>query len=118
MGRRNTVTKYQVWTNQDSAVPAASVSTIVDQLDIIKYVIVCAASVVGVLTVQFTDDKMGTEVWRDLDFDQVLTINGATETQYTVKIEKHVCHKLRLNFTNGGGAGLINAWFSASQVGA
>lgn len=120
MSRRNVLYKHPVWTSYNSAGTATpSESTTVDQVDIVKYIITVASSVVGSITVQFTDDRFeNQEVWKDLDFDQTLTINGATDTEYTILIEEHSCKKLRLSFTNNAGTGNINSWVTATNVGA
>lgn len=121
MGRRNLVYKYQVWTALNSAAPAVSQESTTDQLDIIKYIIKVASTVNGEIVVEFLDDKPTdgvVPVWDDLDFGQPILIVGATETEYTILIEKHASRKLRLQFVNNGGSGTINAWFSGYQVGA
>lgn len=121
MGRRNLVYKYPVWTALDSTTPAVSEESFTDQLDIVKYIVKVDVTVDGSISVEFLDDKPTDGVvptWDDLDFGQPILIVGATETEYTLLIEKHASRKMRLSFTNNGGTGDINAWFSGYQVGA
>jgi len=119
MGRRNLLTKYQVFTNADSTTAEESEKTVIDQLDNIKYTIVIGASVDCEVEVQFSDDKITKdEVWRPLKFASALTLVGATDTEYTIIIKEAVSHKLRLFITNNAGTGTINAWISGNDIGA
>lgn len=119
MGRRHLLSKFQVWEGMNSASPTTSVVTVVDPFDVIKYVLVVEASVIGSIEVEFSDDILEqNESWKPLDFKQQIAINGATETEYGINIKEHVCKKLRLKFINATGTGTINAWVSGSSVGA
>lgn len=119
MSRRNVLTKYQVWSSANSASITPSSETTVDQLDVIKYIIKIDPTVVCELLVQFTDDKnTQSPTWRNLQMGQTLSLNGATDTEYTVNIKEHSCFKLRLNTTNNSGTGNINAWISGANIGA
>lgn len=119
MGRRNLLTKFQVWDNLDSTTPAESRSTVVDGFDVVKYVLAVDPTVSGTIQVEFSDDQVSKdEVWKELDFKSPITIDGSIDTDYEIHIKEHVCHKLRLKFANAGGTGNVNAWISATSVGA
>ena len=119
MGRRNVVPKFQVYTSQNSTIAGPSLDTDVSQVDNIKYIVIVAATVNVLARVEFCDDKNpNEEIWKPLDFGVTLPLIGATETEYEFLIEKAVAYKLRINFTNNGGTGVINAWYSSSSEGA
>lgn len=120
MSRRNLIKKFVVWNNYNSSGAAApSTNTTVDQVDDIKYIIQVDPSVDGSIEVEFADDKnVNDEVWLPLDFKRPLLIDGATETDYEILIEKAVSLKLRLSFTNNGGTGNIDAWVTGANIGA
>lgn len=119
MSRRNLIYKYQVWNNLNSASAVPSEKTVVDQLDIIKYIIQIDPTVNCVIKVEFCDDKNSqTEVWKELDFNLPIALNGASDTEYTLQIKEFTSYKMRLNFVSNSGTGLINAWISGSNIGA
>lgn len=119
MGRRNVVPKFQVYTSKNSTTAGPSLDTDVSQVDNVKYIVIIEAAVNVLARVEFCDDKnQNEEVWKPLDFGVTLPLIGSIETEYEFLIEKAVAYKLRINFSNNGGNGLINAWYSSSNEGA
>lgn len=119
MSRRQIVRKFNVWTDLDSENPEPSISTVVQQVDNVIYVLEIDPTVSGVLEVEFCNEPDGQpEIWKPMDFGETLALNGAVDTDYEINISKHSRHKMRLNFTNGSGTGNISAWYASSSVGA
>lgn len=119
MSRRNILNKYPVWINANSALVTNSSESTVDQLDYVKYVLKIDPTVNCEIAVEFSDDKnIQAPVWSVLDFNTPIILNGASETEYTLQIEKHSCFKMRLKIVSNSGTGLINAWITGNNVGA
>lgn len=119
MSRRNLITKYKVWNDLDSAAAVSSEKTVVDQLDIVKYIISIEPTVNCIIKVEFCDDKNSqTETWKELDFNTPIILNGAVDTEYTLQIKEFSSYKMRLNFVSNSGTGLVNAWIAGNNIGA
>lgn len=121
MGRRNQIPKFQVWDNYDSTTSVKSLSSTVDQCDVIRYVVKVDPTVIGELFVEFTDDRSSNPdqlSWDNLDFSQPLLVDGSQNTEYFFTIREHSAQKMRLSFTNNAGTGAINAWIVGVNIGA
>jgi len=121
MGRRNQLPKYQVWSQFDSTLSAPSEKSVVDQCDVVRYVVTVDSTVVGELFVEFTDDRSPNPsqlTWKSFDFAQPLIIDGSQDTEYFITLKEHSAQSMRLSFVNNGGTGNIDAWIVATNIGA
>lgn len=118
MGRRNILKPFQVFTDADSATSPSGTSTDVSGLDNITYLIQAQNTVDCEMAVYVyrTDNKSDTPV--PLDFGEQILIDGAVETDYTLKIENHGYKWMVLEFEANTGTGNVNAWVSGNSVGA
>lgn len=116
MGRRSLLRKFQVLSSADSAADPTSEVTDVSSVDFITYQIEIANTVDAVLAVEFCNDDSGD--YKELNFNQTLSLDGASETDYLVHVENKAFKNLRLAITNNGGTGSIDAWVSGSVKGA
>jgi hypothetical protein len=109
MGRRSILPDYQVLNAEDSSSNFNSDPTECDSVDVFSYDITVDASVVGTMTVQYCNEKNeGDYDWKDLNFGETTTINGASETLYRFQIQP-AFKRTRLKWVNNAGTGNISA---------
>jgi len=120
MSRRNIIQKYQVYTDSDSTLNESSKQSDISGVDNVTYSALIDSSVNGELKVTVCNDKEITtdSEFKPLDFGEQTIISSANGLDYIFKISNHGFKWMRLEFTNNGGAGLINAWISGNTVGA
>jgi hypothetical protein len=120
MGRRTVLEKFLLINGEDSASTVTSQSTEVSGLDNITYQIVIDSDVESTCEPEFCNDRVLSpdSEFKPLDFGNPLTLSGATDTDYTITIQNQGFKHLRLNISNNGGTGNINAWVTGNCVGA
>jgi hypothetical protein len=119
MGRRNIINKFQVMDAEDSTSDPVSTSTDVSGVDFITYQIEIDALVDATLEVYFcNDDSYSQANATQLDFGQPLTLDGATETNYTVQIRNMGFKNLAIKIVDVSGSGDVSAWITGTGVGA
>jgi hypothetical protein len=115
---RKIIKPFQVYSSADSTTNPTSIITDVSGIDKIKYLITVAATVVGTLEVEFSEEENNPTTFYPLNFGTTLSINGASEMNYAALIDNYGFKWMRLSFTNNAGTGNINAWISGNSVGA
>lgn len=119
MGRRSLINKFRVLNAEDSTTNPRSTETDVSSVDKVSYQISIDNTVNAIAKVKFYNDKTFVAASaKELDFQQTLSLNGASETDYMIQIENQGFKWLFLDITNNGGTGNISAWISGNTVGA
>lgn len=119
MCRRNVLKKFQLLNSVDSTTNPQSSPTSVSQLDFLTYEIVIGASVDAILKVFYCNDEVfNASNTRELDFNTVLALDGAIDTEYTIHIENMGFKWLLLDITDAGGSGNVSAWITGNVRGA
>ena len=120
MSRRQIIKKYKVLDAVDTSTDPMSLQTDVSGVDFITYEIDLDSTVDATLKVEFCNDDFisSSSVFKELDFQQVLSLNGSVDAYGVVHIANQGFKWLRLAITNAGGTGLISAFISGSVRGA
>jgi hypothetical protein len=118
MGRRTILKAFQVLDDADSTTLPEGPETDVSGLDFVTYTISVDSSVSAVagVYVSRSDDKDG--AYFSLDFGSPLSLNGAVDTDYIIKIENHGFKWMKINIDSSAGTGNISAWVSGNARGA
>jgi hypothetical protein len=116
MGRRSIIKRFQVMSAEDSTSDPESSITDVSSVDFITYEITVGALVDATLEVQVRNEESAS--FKALNFNQTLTLDGSSDTDYMVHIENKGFKDLKLSITDNGGSGDISAWVSGTVRGA
>lgn len=116
MSRRTLLNKYQILNAVDSSLTQTSTPTDISGLDYITYQLLAGALVDSVLEVQVCNDVVlsPSSVFVSLEFSNVLSIIGVTDIDYMVTVENQGFRHAKIQLTNNGGSGTINAWISGT----
>jgi hypothetical protein len=119
MGRRSVLPKYQVFSNADSSTDPVSTETDIQGVDSVVYTIDVDPTVNATMNIKYCNDvRFDPDVSHSLNFEQVLSLNGSTDTSYQVVIENRGFKWTFIEVENSGGTGNINAWVSGTVKGA
>lgn len=120
MSRRHIIRKYQLLDQADTTTNPESAFTDVQQVDFVSYEFGLDATVNATLDVQYCNDERidASSVFKDLDFNQTLILDGSVDTDGIVHVENKGFKFLKLKITNNGGTGNIDAWITGLNRGA
>lgn len=119
MCRRNVLKKFQLFDAVDTTTNPQSNHTSVSQLDFVTYEIVIDSGVDAILKVLYCNDEVfNASNCRELDFNSVIALDSAIDTEYTLHIENPGFKWLLLEITNNGGTGDVSAWITGNVRGA
>lgn len=120
MSRRQLIKKYRVLNGVDTTTNPTSQQTDVSGVDFITYELEIGSSVNAILSVQFCNDDIisSSSVFRPLDFQQTLSLVGASDAFGVVHISNQGFKWLRLAIANNGGTGNVTAHITGAGRGA
>ena len=120
MSRRQIIKKYKVLDSADTLTDPQSIQTDVSGVDFITYEIDIDSAVLAQLFVQYCNDDFisDSSVFKDLNFQQVLNLDGSLDSSGLVHISNQGFKWLRLYVFNLGGTGNVSAYISGTGRGA
>lgn len=120
MSRRQIIKKYKVLDAADTNTDPQSQQTDVSGVDFITYEFDIDNTVLAELFVQYCNDDFisDSSSFKDLDFQQPLTLDGSADTYGLVHIANQGFKWLKLYVLNQGGTGNVTAHITGAGRGA
>jgi hypothetical protein len=122
MSRKIQIPRQQVLSAYDSTINGYSLVTTVGQLDQVSYMIEIDPTVIGTVKFMVNDDKDSDFIasptpFKELNFQTALTVDGSVDTIYRAQIDVSF-KRIRIDWVNNAGLGVINSYVTGHSVGA